>query len=86
MARSNLVTVGTTPTLLNALPDSSYGTSAIAFTVPAGSTVYVGDSAVTTTNGFPVTATLTVDLADQELIYGVAAASVSGVRVLQTGI
>lgn len=87
-AKATVVAVTTTPTVLNPVADSSYGTSSLVILPPAGSTVYVGGPAVATTNGLPVTGgqSLAVDVDNQETIYGVVASGTVNVNVLQTGI
>lgn len=84
MARSTVVTVHTTPTLLNTLTDTSQGYSSIALSPPAGTTLYVGDATVTTATGFPVTGTLALDLDNNETVYGVVATATATVNVLET--
>lgn len=86
------VTVGTTPTLLSSSPrrglDDVHWVEVI---VPAaGSTVYVGGSDVTSSNGRPVAPSSSVEaswaatLGPEDHLYGVTASGTQAVRVLRS--
>lgn len=86
MANHNTVTVGTTATLLNALTDSSRGTSSLV--AQSATAFFVGGPTVTSATGFPVAANspFSVDLDNNELIYAAVATGTAAVSVLQSGI
>lgn len=88
MAISNkAVTVGTTPTHLTAEGHSHQPLSTAVSNV-SGVTVYLGDAAVTTANGYPLGAgrEMSLDLANTtEELYAVVATGTAEVRTLSVG-
>lgn len=84
-----VVSVGTTPTRLDALDTGYVGGTAIAVAVPAdGVTVYLGGSNVSTGAGFPLTAgtSIAVDLDGAEAIWAIVSSGTQSVNVLRQGI
>jgi hypothetical protein len=95
------VTVATTATALNVAEPSvvlnglgvvmqrNDAMVTVLLRVPAGGvTVYVGGADVTTATGYPVAAgdALALDLAENEVVYGVVASSTQAVNVIRTGV
>lgn len=84
MALSNAqVSVGTTATALNT---ASSSWAFLTISVPSGGqTVFLGDSAVTTTNGLGVAAgaTVNVRIAPGDVLYGRVAATTQTTHVLR---
>lgn len=79
------VTVGTTPTLLDATPAARLNRVRLTLLInnASAATVYVGDSAVTTTSGYPLLAGERLSLdATHGAIYAVAAAP-GDIRILE---
>lgn len=70
--------------LLSAAGDASYQQSAVIKVPTGGTTIYVGDSDVDTTNGFPVAAgeSLSVDLVGSE-VYAVVTTGTQAVNVFR---
>jgi hypothetical protein len=87
--KQSKVTVGITPTLLNTFADkdNSYGNH-VAVYVPAGATVYLGGSDVSTTNGFPLVGPdrAAFDINPGDALYGVVASATASVNVLASGV
>lgn len=87
---SRAVTVGTTATVLDTEGDTDTRVgSSIAVYNNGASTLYLGGSGVTTTNGVPVAATSwgpAFDLGAQDRLYGIVASGTVDVRVIETGI
>jgi hypothetical protein len=85
--KTQVVTVTTSATKLNLPDDTNMGLS-VALYNSGAATVYVGGSAVTTANGFPLAAagTLSIDLAAGEELYGIVASSTNTVSVLCQGV
>lgn len=80
--KSSAITVTTSPTLLVAADDIP---RTIYIHVVGNSTVYLGDSTVTTTNGLATekhTAPLTFFVPQNQTIYGIVAADTANVRIL----
>lgn len=76
------VVVGTTATALNA---SSNQGQRIYLSNPAGQTVFLGDSTVTTTTGYGLLAstTIKIDVDPYEVVYGIVAGTTATVGVLR---
>jgi hypothetical protein len=88
--KSRAVSVGTTATALDTVDESdSQMGSSIAVYNNGASTVYVGGSDVTTSNGVPVAAGSwgpSISLDGPERVYGIVASGTVEVRVLEAGI
>lgn len=85
------VTVATTATALNtALTKNGNPTMTMSIQVPTGgATVYVGASDVTTTTyGYAIAAggVLTIEMGQDEVLYGIVAASTQAVYILKQGV
>ncbi len=83
-AKSNFVTVGTTPTPLPSTPLANRR-SMIIFNNGTG-TIYLGGSDVTSTNGLPVPASTdspALDAAANMIIYGISSTGTNDVRILE---
>jgi hypothetical protein len=82
--RTSQITVGTTPVELSV---KDIGGSSIIMQAPAASQMWVGDSTVTPTTGYPVPAgqALSMDL-ENERIYGVLASGSGTAYVMRTGV
>ena len=82
------MTAGTTATPLVTLPN---GGATVYLQVPNGSTIYVGGSDVTTSNGVAIVGVTSIitatfpDLTDNDTLYGVAAADVACRVLVRTG-
>lgn len=80
------VAVSTTAALLSA--DADGGGASVLVQAPAGSALFVGGSAVTSSTGFPIPAgaTLSVDLpGPNDQLFGILASGTGTASVLRTG-
>lgn len=80
---SGQVVVSTTATALNAAGSGQK----LHLSNPAGQTVFLGNSAVTTTTGYALAASTTrdIEIGPGEVLYGIVAATTATVSVLRTG-
>jgi hypothetical protein len=83
--QSAVVAVSTTAAELTQVRDEP---SSILITAPAAAVLYIGDSAVTSVNGYPLAAgaSVSLDLETKERVYGVLASGTGNANVLRTGI
>lgn len=81
------VSVGTTATLISALPVGRDGQT-VSIQNPSGATVYIGGEGVTTTSyGFELGAgiTFSIEMKHSEKLYGVVATGTQTVNVIRQG-
>lgn len=82
---NNTTTVGTNPTALPATALAGRESIAIRLQTTTD-TVYLGDSSVTTANGFTLDSSVpavTIDIDDSVIIYGIVSAGTADVRTLE---
>lgn len=82
------VAVGTTATELTTAPTDTVAGQSLAIRNKGTASVYLGGAGVTTGNGFELAAgeSLSVDLAEGERLYAIAASGTVPVHVLRTGV
>lgn len=81
--KNTAITVGTTPT---ALPSSNLaGRMSIVIYNNGSATVYIGNSTVSTSNGYPIAAggQLFISIEEEVTIYCVVASATADVRILE---
>lgn len=87
---SRAVSVGSTATRLDTIEESAKGSQQVLAVHNNGTaTVYIGDEAVTTANGFPLSAGASMSIevdSSADAIFGVAASGTIEVRVLEVGV
>jgi hypothetical protein len=87
MIQSAIVNVSTTKALLSASGRMSGSKHAVLVTAPAGATLFLGGSDVTSASGYPLAAgtSITLDLDYSDEVYGILASGTGSANVLRSG-